>query len=163
MNQELLGDRARVTVLVRVPIEETFRIFTEEIDQWWRRGPKFRNAGSKMGLIYLEPNVGGRLFESFEKAGQTTVFEVGKVVDWQPPQRLAFTWRASNFTEGESTLVEVDFKPSQSGTLVTVTHSGFSKLRADHPVRHGQEVAAFIGTMGRWWGELLSALREHAE
>ena len=54
------------------------------------------------------------------------------------------------------------FAPSPSGTLVTVTHRGWASLRPDHPARHGQEVAAFIRTMGLWWGELLTSLREHA-
>lgn len=32
------GDQARVTVLVAVDPETAFEVFTEEIDQWWRRG-----------------------------------------------------------------------------------------------------------------------------
>ena len=42
------GDRARVSVLVRVPPEQAFRVFTEEIDAWWRRGPEYRVAGSSI-------------------------------------------------------------------------------------------------------------------
>ena len=57
---------------------------------------------------------------------------------------------------------EVLFEPSPSGTRLTVTHRGWRALRADHPVRHGQEVAAFIRMMGTWWGDLLTSLREHA-
>jgi len=51
--------------------------------------------------------------------------------------------------------------PSPSGTLVTVTHRGFASLRPDHPVRHGEEVPAFIRMMALWWGDLLTSLREH--
>jgi len=29
-------------------------------------------------------------------------------------------------------------------------------------VRHGEELAAFIRTMGMWWGDLLTALRRRA-
>ena len=63
------GDQVRVTVSVEVPIAEAFRIFTEEIDQWWRRGRRFRLAEGERGFIRLEPGVGGRLFESFERGG----------------------------------------------------------------------------------------------
>ena len=42
---------------------------------------------------------------------------------------------------------------------MTVTHRGWASLRPDHPARHGQDVAAFIRTMGLWWGELLTSLR----
>ena len=48
--------------------------------------------------------------------------------------------------------------------IVVVDHNPqlLGALRADHPVRHGQETAAFIRAMGTWWGDLLTALREHA-
>ncbi len=159
------GDRARASVLVAVAQDEAFRIFTEEIDQWWRRGPQFRVAGKRRGIIHLEPGVGGRLFESFESPGTTAgarVLETGRVTAWDPPKRVAFEWRAVNFAPHEKTEVEVVFEPSPSGTLVTVTHQGWSKIRPDHPVRHGLEVAPFIGMMGMWWGKLLSSLRLHA-
>jgi len=156
------GDQARATVLVAVPPAVAFQVFTEEIDQWWRRGLKYRVAGGNRGFIHLEPHVGGRLFESFEAKGQTRVFETGMVRVWEPPSRLVFEWRGVNFVPGEKTEVEVQFAPSPSGTTVTVTHRGWASLRPDHPVRHGNEVPAFIRMMGLWWGDLLTSLREHA-
>lgn len=156
------GDQARATVLVAVPPEAAFRIFTEEIDQWWRRGLKYRVAGGNRGFIHLEPRPGGRLYESFEAQGTTRVFETGTVIAWEPPSRLVFEWRGANFAPGERTQVEVQFAPSPGGTLVTVTHRGWASLRPDHPVRHGQEVAAFIRTMAVWWGEQLTSLRLQA-
>jgi uncharacterized protein YndB with AHSA1/START domain len=156
------GDQARVSVLVTVAPEEAFRIFTEEIDQWWRRGLKYRVAGTRRGIIHLEPKVGGRLFESFEVGSKTKVVETGTVNVWEPPSRLAFEWRAVNFAPAEKTEVEVVFEPSPSGTLVTVTHRGWSKIRLDHPARHHLPVAPFIRMMGLWWGDLMSSMREHA-
>jgi len=156
------GDQARATVLVAVPPAVAFRVFTEEIDQWWRRGLKYRVAGGNRGFIHLEPRPGGRLYESFETRGTTRVFETGTVTVWEPPSRLAFEWRAANFAPGERTLVEVHFAPSPSGTLVTVTHRGWASLRPDHPARHGQDVGPFIRTMGLWWGDQLTSLRLHA-
>lgn len=159
----LPGDQARVSVSVEVPPEEAFRIFTEEIDRWWRRGLKYRVAGARRGILALEPKVGGRLFESFEHGAQTCVIETGRVLVWEPPTRLVFDWRAVNFAPHEKTEVEVTFEPTSPGTLVTVTHRGWSKLRLDHPVRHGLEVAPFLRMMGMWWGELMTSLRVHAE
>jgi len=157
------GDQARVTALVEVPPELAFRVFTEEIDQWWRRGLAYRVAGTRRGVLCLEPGVGGRLFESFDgEQGAVRVVETGRVLVWEPPGRLVFEWRASNFAEHERTEVEVLFEPSRSGTRVTLTHRGFAALRPDHPVRHGRDVAAFVRGMGLWWGDLLSSLREHA-
>ena len=155
-------DQARVSVLVEVEPEEAFRIFTEEIDQWWRRGLKYRVAGFRRGMLCVEGHVGGRLFETFDTDTGKRVVETGRVVSWEPPSRLAFEWRAVSFAPNEKTLVEVRFAPSARGSLVTVTHSGWSKIRLDHPARHGLDVAAFLRMMGLWWGELMSALREHA-
>jgi uncharacterized protein YndB with AHSA1/START domain len=158
----LAGDRVRATVLVALEPELAFRIFTEEIDQWWRRGFAYRIAGTRRGIIHIEQGVGGRMFESFESDEGERVVETGRVVVWEPPARFVFEWRAHNFGPSEQTEVEVQFDPAPSGTLVTVTHRGWSAIRPDHPVRHGRDVAAFLRTMGLWWGSLLTALREHA-
>jgi uncharacterized protein YndB with AHSA1/START domain len=156
------GDRATVTVLVAVEPAIAFEVFTEEIDRWWRRGLKYRVSGKGRGILYLEPRVGGRLFESIETSKGSRVVETGRVTIWEPPARLVFEWRAVNFAPSEKTEVEVTFAPSPSGTLVTVQHRGWSTIRPDHPARHGEEVPAFLRTMGLWWADLLTSLREHA-
>lgn len=156
------GDQARVSALVEVDPDTAFRVFTQEIDLWWRRGPKYRAAGSRRGIICIEPEVGGRLFESFDTDAGTRVIETGRITTWEPPRRLVFEWRGVNFAPPEKTEVEVTFEATRSGTMVTVTHRGWSKIRSDHPVRHGRDVPAFIRMMGMWWGDLLTALREHA-
>jgi uncharacterized protein YndB with AHSA1/START domain len=157
------GDQARISVAVAVPPATAFEIFTGEIDLWWRRGPKFRHAGKRRGFIHLEPYVGGRLFESIDSDNGSEpprVFEVGHVLVWEPPERLAFSWRNANFAPDEITRVEVEFVPSRTGTIVTVTHRGWSALRPDHPARHGLQGAAFSRMIGLWWGELLTSLRQ---
>lgn len=156
------GDQARVSVRVEVPQEAAFRLFTKEIDRWWRRGLKYRVAGTDRGIIHLEPWVGGRLFESFQVGAETKIFDTGKVTLWQPPSRLRFEWRAVPFTAEEKTDVDVSFEATGGATLVTVTHRGWSSIRPDHPVRHGQPVPAFIRMMGMWWGELMRSMREYA-
>lgn len=155
------GDQVRVSVLVAVPIEAAFRIFTEEIDQWWLRGPRYRIAGRRRGILHMEPEVGGRLFESVESASGDTAMEAGRVLVWEPPRRLVFEWRARNFAPSEKTEVEVVFAPQPSGTRVTVTHRGWARIRPDHPARHGLDTRAFLRMMALWWGELMTSLREH--
>lgn len=157
------GDQVRVSVLVAVPTEAAFRLFTEEIDQWWLRGPRYRIAGRRGGILHMEPKVGGRLFESVESASGDTALQTGRVLVWEPPRRLVFEWRARNFAPSEKTEVEVLFASQQSGTRVTVTHSGWAHIRPDHPARHGLDTHAFLRMMGLWWGELMTSLREHTE
>ena len=158
--QSSRGDQCVVSVLVEVPPDEAFRVFSEEIDAWWRRGLRYR-LGKQRSVVHLEPKLGGRLFESFESPSGNQIVETGRVKLWQPPERLVLEWRAVNFAPSEWTEVDVAFQATASGTLVTVRHSGWSLLPADHPVRHGQDNATFIRRMGLWWGELASALREH--
>lgn len=155
------GDRARVTVHVKATPSVAFRVFTEDIDRWWRRGLRYRALPS--GLLQLERRSGGRLFELCEGPDGARVHECGRVVAWEPPRRLAFEWRARNFEPGETTLVEVEFVPRRGGTEVTLTHSGFSRLRPDHPVRHGMEPVDFVRMMGLWWGDLMTSLREQLD
>lgn len=154
------GDRARASVQVAVPRDEAFRIFTEEIDRWWRRGLAYRVMKGDGGVLCLEGFVGGRLFESFEGPGGPRVVPTGTVTAWEPPGRFAFEWRAVNFAPDEKTEVEVTFEPRGEGTLVTVTHRGWDAIRGDHPVRHGKDVAGFLRMKALWWGALLGSLRE---
>ena len=81
-------DRARVSMLVRVPPAVAFRAFTEDVDQWWRHGRKYRVAGKHRSIVRIEGGVGGRLFESFETSTGTKVHETGKITAWDPPSRL---------------------------------------------------------------------------
>jgi uncharacterized protein YndB with AHSA1/START domain len=151
-----------VSVSVDVPVDLAFRVFTEEIDQWWLHSVRYRVAGKRRGIVHLEPKLGGRLFESFEAREGTRVVETGVVTAWEPPTRLVFEWRAVNFAPAEKTEVEVTFEPSGGGTLLTLVHRGWSAIRPDHPARHGKDAPAFLRMMGFWWGSLLTSLREHA-
>jgi uncharacterized protein YndB with AHSA1/START domain len=155
-----MNDAARITVSVSVPPAHAFEVFTQQIDLWWRRGGKYRHFGGERALIAIEPRVGGRVFESLGDAGP--VHEIGRVLAWQPPERLRFEWRLVNFAPDERTEVEVTFEPLGAGTKVTVTHRGWAAIRDDHPARHGEAAEAFIGTLGRWWAEQLRIYRMQA-
>jgi len=154
------SDKVSVTVFVEVTPADAFAVFTDEIDQWWRRGPAYRVAGRLPGVLHLEPKLGGRLFEEYREGA--AVHEVGTITAWDPPSHLAFEWRSITFVPGETTWVDVRFAASGSGTRVTLVHRGWSTIRDDHPVRHGKVTNAFLADLGNWWGALLTSLREHA-
>jgi len=155
------GDSAKVTLTVAVPVDVAFDVFTQEIDLWWRRGPRFRPMGRKPGVLHFECRVGGRLFESFGKGPSPQMVEMGRITAWEPPSHIAFDWRNSTFAPDERTEVLVHFKDLHGKTEVTVEHRGWSALRDDHPARHGLVGSAFSRSMGMFWGELMSAMREH--
>lgn len=155
----MTADRARVTTHVAVAPLDAFEVFTEEIDRWWRRGPKFRNSRRFEGKLAFEGGASGRLVERW---GDDQVFEIGRVLAWEPGARLMFEWRGSNFGPEDVTEVEVRFEPTESGTRVVLEHRGWAKLPLDHPVRHGLDGPAFTSMIGLWWGDLLTSYRINA-
>jgi uncharacterized protein YndB with AHSA1/START domain len=154
------GDQVTVSVVVAVEPAMAFEVFTQETDLWWKRGPRFRIAGHRPGLLQFEAGVGGRLFETFEAESGEKVFVVGRVTAWEPPSRLVLEWRNANFAPNEHTEIEVLFEPAGGGTRVTVQHRGWASLRSDHPARHNLAAPAFSRMMGLWWSDQLTALRE---
>ena len=139
-----------------------FAIFTKETDLWWRSGPKFRIAGKQPGVVRFEPWLGGRFMEEVESPSGPQVFTMGRITVWRPPELFQFEWRGVNFSPAK-VRVQVAFEPvPTTGTRVTVTHSGWAKLRAAHPVRHGKEGPSLIRMVGFWWGDLMTSFRELA-
>jgi uncharacterized protein YndB with AHSA1/START domain len=153
-----------VTVSIDVDVEPAlaFAVFTEELDTWWARGPRFRFLAPYEGTLVLEPGVGGRLLHVAD-ATAGRVFVVGAIEVWEPPHRLALSWRLPNFAPEQSTRVSVRFEPVGQGTRVSVTHSGWDALPARHPARHGLGGHDFVMLRGHWWGDVLAAAKRHAE
>jgi uncharacterized protein YndB with AHSA1/START domain len=150
------ANSARVTTSVEVPPEEAFRIFTDEIDAWWRRGPRFRGGGTASVLAFQ--TVGGE--RHLVEIGDER-FLIGRVLAWEPGARLVFEWRGRSFHPEEKTEVEIRFEPTESGTRVILEHRGWEGLRGDHPVRHGLTGPAFTAMIGLHWGDLVTAYRVH--
>jgi activator of HSP90 ATPase len=148
-----------ITVSVDVPLSsaEAFALFTERIDAWWKRGPahRFRSPWTT-GALELIPGEDGRLIERYPDGG---VVEIGRMRTWEPPRHFLMEWRLPVFASDETTDVEVTFKSIDTGCRVEVRHSGWSRLRPDHPARHGLEDRQFLATHGHLWSEQLNSLR----
>jgi uncharacterized protein YndB with AHSA1/START domain len=155
------ADGVRVAIDVGVEPSVAFEVFTTELDAWWGRGPRFRFVPPYAGTMRLEPGLGGRLLHVVD--GGERAFEVGRFEAWEPPERVAFTWRLPSFRPGQLTRVEVRFEPVAAGTRVSVRHDGWDALPPEHPARHGLSGRAFVLMKGGWWADLLTALRTRAE
>jgi uncharacterized protein YndB with AHSA1/START domain len=152
----LSHDKVRVTTFVEVSSADAFAVFTDEIDAWWRRGPRFRFDKSGLGTLRFEGGVGGRLVESFADGSE---FEVGKVLAWDPGAKVAFEWRSQAFEPKDKTTVLVTFAAKGDGTEVVVEHTGWSQFPDGHAVRHGNVGTAFTDMLGLFWGELATGYR----
>lgn len=157
-----MNDRVKLTLRVAAKQALAFDVFTEDLDAWWRHGKRFRIDDSS--VLKLAPGVGGALTETIVKSGKPRTFTIGTVTVWDPPRRLVLEWRPINFKERDpSTEVEVTFERaighSGEGTLVTLEHRGWSRVRADHPVRHQQAASEFMAGHARWWADLGASLQ----
>ncbi len=151
-------DAVRVTTLVAVAPPRAFALFTEELDLWWRHGPRHRTLGTG-GMMQLEPGEGGRLLEH----GGVAPLELGRVVVWEPPVRLVLRWRGLlQASEDVMTEVEVGFVAEAEGTRVTIEHRGWDLVPAEQRSRSGLTGYAFEAMLGLWWADLLVALRAAA-
>jgi len=155
------ADSVTVTTTLSVDPGTAFRLFTEEVDHWWRRGPRYRPEVRGEGKMRFESGVGGRLVEVYDEA-KGDAFEIGRILVWEPGACLVFDWRARNFEPGEKTVVEVRFERAAEGTRVTLEHRGWDSIHAGHPARHGWTGEAFSSMIGLRWADLLVSLRNRA-
>ena len=154
-------DAVTVTTTVALDPDAAFRLFTDDVDTWWQRGPRYRFRLGEEGVMRFEPGVGGRFLEVFDQTAGD-VYEVGRVLVWEPGDRLVFEFRPRDFGPGDATEVDVRFQRTPQGTLITLEHRGWDGIAPDHPVRHGMRGSAFQDMMGVWWADLFHALQNHA-
>jgi hypothetical protein len=83
------------------------------------------------------------------------IFEIGRVTVWEPPRRLAFTWRQETFTPEQLTHVEVSFEPVGDKTRVKVEHYRWDAIPQEHVARHHFSDAIFLRRHAEWWQALL--------
>lgn len=146
----------RASTVVSLSPDEAFALFTDEVDTWWKQGPRYRVArDGREGQLRFEPGVGGRLLETYAEGD---AFELGRIEVWEPGMRLTFLMGGNDFAAEEWTTVDIRFDRTDRGTEVTLTHTGFDALGRDHGVWHGEGPEAFVGFMGLWWGDLLVGL-----
>ncbi|MCH9687076.1 MAG: SRPBCC domain-containing protein [Deltaproteobacteria bacterium] len=154
-----VGDQITVTTRVPIPPAEAFSVFTEELDVWWKRGPRFRPGRGQHGTLVLEPGVGGALTEHYQD--DSPPYMLGRIEAWEPGQRLALRWHDGRFGDALVTQLEIRFEPVAGGTEVLLEHRGFDALPHDHPARDGLVGGDFISMVGVTWADQLVACRAH--
>jgi len=137
-------DKVTVTTLVAAPPKEAFEAFTQQIDIWWRRGPRFRSAAGS-SIIRFEDD---RLVEVTADGA----LALGRISAWEPGSRLVLEWLGSRLAASERTEVEVRFDAHDTGTRVTVEHRGWTGLNAGD---------ARSSAIGLWWGDLVVPYQRH--
>ena len=140
----------RREILVHVPQQRAFTVFTERFDSWWPRGHHI--GGSDMREAVLEPRAGGRWYERSVDGSEC---DWGRVLAWEPPGRVVLSWAITpqwgvEPDPARASEIEVTFEPEgDAATRVRLEHR--------HLERHGDGAAEMRDAVSRegGWGGLL--------
>jgi uncharacterized protein YndB with AHSA1/START domain len=149
-----------VALRVKASPQRAFQTFVGEISAWWRPSPLFQTT-PRPGVVAFdfeggEPGVGGRLIET--RAGGKA-FEIGRIRIWEPPHRLAFSWRQANFPPDLYTEVEVGFEAVGEETRVSVEHRGFDRVPPG-AARHGFPDQVLLMRLADFWRTQIAGVGE---
>jgi uncharacterized protein YndB with AHSA1/START domain len=150
-----MTSRVLVALRIAAPPGRVFEAFTAEMGAWWRPNALFPTSGRHPGRLAMQAGVGGRVTETLDD-GQ--VVEIGRILVWEPPERLVFTWRPASFGPDQETEVRVGFEPVTEGSRVVVEHFGWDSMPPEHAARHGFPLFAFQQRLAEWWRDLLVSL-----
>ncbi len=121
----------KTDVVVDAPLEHAFRVFTERFDQIKPREHNMLQVDIAESVF--EPRSGGRVFDRGVDGSEC---QWGRVLAYEPPARIVFTWDISPHWQIETDLdraseVEVRFsEQTPERTRVTLEHR--------HLDRHGE-------------------------
>lgn len=141
---------AVVTKSIVIAREATavFRIWTEQVHLWWPAGHS--RSGDPHTKVMIEGWVGGRFYERTPNGDE---YEWGRILMWEPPQRLVYTWYLGSSQE-LPTEVDVRFVPlSHHQTRIELEHRGV-ELIGD---LWWQRVKIFNGA----WDKILTVFQEN--
>jgi uncharacterized protein YndB with AHSA1/START domain len=133
------------TITVNAPVEHTFKVFTESFTTWWPA--EYHIGAAEYAEAVIEPRAGGRWYE---KGVDGSECDWGKVLDWDPPNRLLLTWQitgewAYDPDMARASEIEITFTaegPHQ--TVVNLEHRNIGRLAG------GQAMYDSISGAGGW-------------
>jgi len=106
MNEVAMNVLVRKSIVINAPLAHVFAVLTERHDAWW---PRAHHIGpSEKFTAMLEPRVGGRWFERSDDGNECNW---GRVLAWDPPNRLVLSWEISAEWEPDPSIAsEVEIK-----------------------------------------------------
>jgi uncharacterized protein YndB with AHSA1/START domain len=140
-------------VVVNVPREKAFDLFTSKMTDWWFVG---RGIGpNPFKEIVIEPRRGGRWFERAEDGAETNW---GEVLQWDRPSRILLAWRIDaswKFDPELETLLEIKFDAvDPNSTQILLEHRNLDRL--------GESARETIEGMDSGWASLLKRFADLA-
>ena len=132
------------------PQERALAVFTEGMTSWWPLAA-YSIAPGPMAAAVIEPRAGGRWFERSEDGSEC---DWGRVLVWEPPDRVVLAWQISPAWKrdpGLHTEIDVRFTAEDGGrTRVDLEHRGLEAY-AERTEQMRRILASDDG-----WGSLLT-------
>lgn len=123
---------------LHVPLrpKDAFRLFTEDLAAWWPVDSHSLSAahGELPRDVTVEPRIGGQIIETTHKGDPAPW---ARVTRWEPGSAFGARWHVGR-DEDEATDLLVVFTPTDTGTRIVLTHSGFDALGDVATAIHGQ-------------------------
>ncbi|HEX6310866.1 MAG TPA: SRPBCC family protein [Acidimicrobiia bacterium] len=118
----------RKTITVDAPRERAFEVFTAGHGKWWPA--QYHIGTSEFETAVIEPGEGGRWYE---RGADGTECNWGRVLVWDPPDRLVLAWQISAAWQFDAELVtEVEVRfvaESPQRTRVELEHRHLDRYR----------------------------------
>lgn len=80
----------RSSIVVDVPVDRAFAVFTEDIGSWWP--PEHHLLEGELADMVLDPRVGGHVYD---RGVDGTECRWARVLAFEPPHRLVISWDIS--------------------------------------------------------------------
>lgn len=152
MSLQIAPAPVRKTIRVSASPARAFDVFTAGMGRWWR--PEHHIAPTPFAEIVVEPKAGGRWFERDKDGAEC---EWGKILVWEPPERVVFAWQLDASWKYDAdfiTELEMRFIAEGDGTRVELEHRNIDRFG-----ERAAAVRASLDSMEGWNG----ALAKYAE
>ncbi|MDX2153522.1 MAG: SRPBCC family protein [Bryobacteraceae bacterium] len=114
------------SVVVSCAPEKAFEVFTRRIGDWWPLHAGYSVFGKDSATCVIEPHQGGAIME-LAKDGRQCIW--GRVITWDPPRGLSFSWFPGREADSAQT-VEIRFVEEAAGTRMELEHRDWQTLGA---------------------------------
>jgi uncharacterized protein YndB with AHSA1/START domain len=128
VEQQQTGLAVRQSVVVPIPQERAFEVFTARLADWWPLESHVIGRKPVVAAV-IEPREGGRWFERSDDGSES---DWGRVLVWEPPGRVVLSWEISADWQADTSIdteVEVRFTPEDDrSTRVDLEHRGLDSF-----------------------------------
>jgi uncharacterized protein YndB with AHSA1/START domain len=121
--------------------ETAFRVFTEQIGDWWPL-EHYSVLEGVQTVVFEDDRI-------VERAADGSESVWGEILDFEVAGRLRFTWHPGR-GDADPTEVEVTFAADGDGTAVTLVHSGWERLSEERRAGRADYENGWPGVLDRF-------------